>query len=68
MTVVVSAETSSSATPTPPADNSTDSSGPSKGTYIGLGVAGGIALLGLIAFIVWKFTQKRFAQLDDDGG
>ena len=65
-TVVVQLPSSSSASPSPTAaDNS--SSGPSTGTFVGVGVAGGIAVLGLIAFIVWKFNQKRFSQLDDDG-
>jgi len=57
--------TTSSAAATPTDDD--DSSGPGKGTWIGIGVAGGVALLGLIGFVVWKFTQKRFSSFDDDG-
>jgi hypothetical protein len=64
--VIVSATPStSSAAPTNTSDSS--SSSPGKGTFIGLGVAGGIAVLGLAGFLVWKFTQKRFSQFDDDG-
>jgi len=62
-----SSSTSTSATASSTADSDSTSSGPSEGTYIGLGVAGGVALLGLVGFIVWKFTQKRFSQFDDDG-
>lgn len=61
------AQTSSAPVPPPPTDT-TSSGGSGQATYIGLGVAGGIAVLGLIAFIVWKFNQKRFSQLDDDAG
>ncbi|KAH9856632.1 hypothetical protein C2E23DRAFT_808373 [Lenzites betulinus] len=42
----------------------TDDSGISKSTIIGLSVAGGVALIGIITFVVWKFTRKRFE--DDD--
>jgi asparagine N-glycosylation enzyme membrane subunit Stt3 len=66
MTVVVPAQISSTPTAAPPTETQS-SGGTGTGTYIGLGVAGGIAVLGLIAFIVWKFNQKRFSQLDDDG-
>ncbi|KAI0768013.1 hypothetical protein BD413DRAFT_136493 [Trametes elegans] len=38
--------------------------GISKSTIIGLSVSGGIALIGIITFVVWKFTRKRFG--DDD--
>lgn len=37
------------------------------GTIVGLSVAGGIAVIGAIAFIVWKFTRKRFSEFDADG-
>ncbi|EJU04897.1 hypothetical protein DACRYDRAFT_93309 [Dacryopinax primogenitus] len=37
----------------------------SQSTIIGLSVAGGIAVIGIIAFVIWKFTRKRFAGLDD---
>jgi len=28
-------------------------------------VAGGLALIGIIGFFVWKFTRKRFTDFDD---
>ncbi|KZP00579.1 hypothetical protein CALVIDRAFT_533576 [Calocera viscosa TUFC12733] len=54
-------------TTTAAADNSSSSSDNtiSQSTIIGLSVAGGIALIGIVAFIIWKFTRKRFAGLDD---
>ncbi|PIL35371.1 hypothetical protein GSI_02097 [Ganoderma sinense ZZ0214-1] len=59
---------SSSATgsPTQGADNAAGSKtqGISKSTIIGLAVSGGVALIGLISFVIWKFTRKRFT--DDD--
>ncbi|TFK46089.1 hypothetical protein OE88DRAFT_1668249 [Heliocybe sulcata] len=66
-------------TSTPPAPSSTsssaadstgddDDSGSNKtSTIIGLSVAGGVALIGLIAFFVWKFTRKRAVDEFDDG-
>jgi hypothetical protein len=30
-----------------------------------MSVAGGVALIGIIAFFVWKFTRKRFSDFDD---
>lgn len=41
------------------------SSGVSSSTIIGLSVAGGVAVLGLIGFFIWKFTRKR---MHDFGG
>jgi hypothetical protein len=32
---------------------------------VGLSVAGGVALIGVVAFFVWKFTRKRFSDFDD---
>lgn len=31
-----------------------------------MSVAGGVALIGIIAFFVWKFTRKRFSDYDDN--
>lgn len=31
-----------------------------------MSVAGGIALIGVIAFIIWKLTRKRFSEFDDN--
>lgn len=45
-------------------DDSGDN-GLSTGSIIGLSVSGGIAVLGIILFFVWKFTRKRFSDFDD---
>ncbi|OBZ72109.1 hypothetical protein A0H81_07676 [Grifola frondosa] len=63
------ASSSESATNTPSADqgnSGSSGSSTSKSTIIGLSVAGGIALIGVIAFAVWKFTRKRFSDDFDD--
>ncbi|KAJ3871794.1 hypothetical protein F5051DRAFT_445815 [Lentinula edodes] len=69
-TIPASSATSASASSsaTSGADNSSDddSSGLSTGSIIGLSVAGGVALLGIISFFVWKFTRKRFSDYDDN--
>ncbi|EIM91512.1 uncharacterized protein STEHIDRAFT_144763 [Stereum hirsutum FP-91666 SS1] len=58
---------SASSSSTAASDNSgSGSSGTSTSTIIGLSVAGGVALIGVIAFFVWKFTHKRFSDLDDN--
>ena len=71
VTVVASGASSSSPSPTPTSDgqnnNDNSSSGLGTGSIIGLSVAGGIALLGIIAFFVWKFTRKRWSATYDDG-
>jgi hypothetical protein len=62
-----SSTSSSQAAPsssTPPPSNS-GSGGLSTGSIIGLSVAGGVAVIGLIAFFVWKLTRKRFSDFDD---
>lgn len=67
---VVASSASSSSSPTPTSDgqgNSDDSSGLGTGSIIGLSVAGGIALLGIAAFFIWKFTRKRGSATYDDG-
>jgi hypothetical protein len=28
-------------------------------------VAGGVAVIGIIAFFIWKLTRKRFSDFDD---
>lgn len=35
------------------------------GSIIGLSVAGGVTVIGLIAFFIWKLTRKRFSDFDD---
>jgi len=60
--------TGTSATPTPTSEGSPqESSGLGTGSIIGLSVAGGIALLGIVAFFIWKFTRKRRSATYDDG-
>ena len=69
VTVLATSSTSSSPTPTPPPDDqgSDGSSGLGTGSIIGLSVAGGIALLGIAAFFIWKFTRKHRSATYDDG-
>lgn len=57
----------SSSQPTQSAPPQSDSSGGglSTGSIIGLSVAGGVAVIGLIAFFIWKLTRKRFSDFDD---
>ncbi|KAI0303591.1 hypothetical protein B0F90DRAFT_1707229 [Multifurca ochricompacta] len=67
--IIVSDTPSTSSTPshTAASDGSSDgSSGISTSTIIGLSVAGGIALLGIIGFFVWKFTRKRMHDFNDN--
>ncbi|KAG8690827.1 hypothetical protein FRC08_010345 [Ceratobasidium sp. 394] len=47
--------------------NDSESKPISKGTIIGLGVTGGIAVLIVVLLIVWKLTNKRFSDLEDTG-
>ncbi|KIK55183.1 hypothetical protein GYMLUDRAFT_76731 [Collybiopsis luxurians FD-317 M1] len=47
-------------------NNNNDSSGLGTGSIIGLSVAGGVAVLGIIAFFIWKLTRKRFSDFDDN--
>ncbi|KAJ3503755.1 hypothetical protein NLJ89_g8289 [Agrocybe chaxingu] len=59
--------TSSSETATATNTNEEEEdSGLSTGSIIGMSVAGGVAVIGIIAFFVWKFTRKRFADFDDN--
>ncbi|KAK0480176.1 hypothetical protein IW261DRAFT_118357 [Armillaria novae-zelandiae] len=60
-----SASSSGASSSSTSSSSSGGSSGVSTGTIIGLSVAGGVALLGIIGFIVWKFTRKRFSDFDD---
>lgn len=69
VTVQVS-NTNASPTPsTPPKESDSDSgsSGLGTGSIIGLSVAGGIALLGIAAFFIWKFTRRHRSSGYDDG-
>ncbi|KAF8149822.1 hypothetical protein B0H34DRAFT_791245 [Crassisporium funariophilum] len=60
----------SSTTPTPqPTESkksdSSEGGGLGTGSIVGMSVAGGVAVIGIIAFFVWKFTRKRFSDFDD---
>ncbi|KAF8170103.1 hypothetical protein BJ912DRAFT_933463 [Pholiota molesta] len=69
-TVTGQASSTSSSDPaaTSTADNSNnnDNSGLGTGSIVGMSVAGGVAVIGIIAFFVWKFTRKRFSDFDDN--
>lgn len=47
--------------------DSEDSGGLSTGVIIGISVAGGVVVLAIALFIIWKLKQKRFSGYDDDG-
>lgn len=67
--VVTPSLASSSAQPSQSsdADNSnTGTKGVGTSTIVGLSVAGGVALIVVIGFIVWKFTRKRAGDDFDD--
>lgn len=70
--VVVTSTESQTSTAAPSATTSAksddDSGGSSFGTgsIIGVSIAGGVAVIGIIAFFVWKFTRKRNADFDDN--
>ncbi|CAA7268175.1 unnamed protein product [Cyclocybe aegerita] len=61
-TVTSSSETATATN----ANNEDEDGGISTGSIIGMSVAGGVAVIGIIAFFVWKFTRKRFADFDDN--
>ncbi|KAI6168116.1 hypothetical protein EDD17DRAFT_746184 [Pisolithus thermaeus] len=66
VTSVITVAASSSPTPTPsPQSDDNSSSGVGIGTIIGLSVAGGVAVIAIICFFIWKFTRKRFSDFDD---
>ncbi|TFK40115.1 hypothetical protein BDQ12DRAFT_734137 [Crucibulum laeve] len=46
--------------------NSDDNSGLSTGSIVGMSVAGGVAVIGIVGFFIWKFTRKRFSDFDDN--
>ena len=68
VTTVAALASSSSSAPSPSqtGDNS-DNSGISTGGIVGLSVAGGVALLAVVAFAVFKFSRKRYLDEYDDG-
>ncbi|EJD48989.1 hypothetical protein AURDEDRAFT_112729 [Auricularia subglabra TFB-10046 SS5] len=58
-------------TTTSTSGRSTETAAPSGGiktpTIIGLSVAGGIAVVAVVAFLVWKMSRKKFSDFDSDG-
>ena len=58
---------SSSAPSSSQTSDGDDSSGISTGGIVGLSVAGGVALLAVVAFAVFKFSRKRYLDEYDDG-
>lgn len=69
VTVQVSNTNASPTSSAPPKESESDSgsSGLGTGSIVGLSVAGGIALLGIAAFFIWKFTRgRRSSGFDDD--
>ncbi|KAG1720159.1 hypothetical protein EDB19DRAFT_1647328 [Suillus lakei] len=65
-TVVITPTSSPSTSSTPSSAASGSSSGLGTGSIVGLSVAGGVAVIGIISFFIWKFTRKRFADFDDN--
>jgi len=58
---------SGSALPTNTSKSDDDGGGGlSTGSIVGLSVAAGIAVIGIVGFFVWKFTRKRFSDFDDN--
>lgn len=58
---------SASALPSSGSSNSGSSSSTGKTWGIVGGVVGGVAVLGAIIFIVYRLSQRRFSNLDDEG-
>jgi len=57
---------SSAALPTNTSESDGDGGGLSTGSIVGMSVAAGIAVIGVVGFFVWKFTRKRFSDFDDN--
>ncbi|RDB25654.1 hypothetical protein Hypma_006798 [Hypsizygus marmoreus] len=63
---ITSTPSVTSETTTPSATETTnESSGLGIGPIIGMSVAGGVAVIAIIAFFVWKFSKKRRSDFDD---
>ncbi|EPT05517.1 hypothetical protein FOMPIDRAFT_1027139 [Fomitopsis schrenkii] len=71
VTVISTVPASDLASGTQPAPSQTgdsnDSSGISTGGIVGLSVAGGVALLAVVAFAIFKFSRKKYLDEYDDG-
>ncbi|KAF5359670.1 hypothetical protein D9756_003226 [Leucocoprinus leucothites] len=70
-TVTITSTPSPSATEPAPSNSaapsdSDDGGGLSTGSIIGMSVAAGVAVIGIVGFFVWKFTRKRFSDFDDN--
>jgi len=65
-TVTTRTNTSAAASNTAAKPSATPKEGISTGSIIGMSVAGGVAILGIVAFLIWKLTRKRFASFDDN--
>lgn len=65
-TIVITPTSSTSPSSTQSSSSSSSSSGLGTGSIVGLSVAGGVAVIGIISFFIWKFTRKRFADFDDN--
>ncbi|KAG6879609.1 hypothetical protein C0992_000637 [Termitomyces sp. T32_za158] len=61
-----SSSSSSTPAPTKGADDDGAQSGLGTGSIVGISVAGGVAVIAIIAFVVWKITRKRFTDFDDN--
>ncbi|KAG2035026.1 hypothetical protein BDR03DRAFT_963482 [Suillus americanus] len=64
--VVTAAPTASPSSTQSSSASSGSSSGLGTGSIVGLSVAGGVAVIGIISFFIWKFTRKRFTDFDDN--
>jgi len=59
-------------TPAPTSTNANQNNGGDEdeglgtGSIIGLSVAGGVVVIGIVGFLIWKFTRKRFTDFDDN--
>ncbi|KAF8633225.1 hypothetical protein AX15_001460 [Amanita polypyramis BW_CC] len=69
-TITVTSSSSSSAPSTSstgiPSNSDGSTGGLGVGPIIGMSVAGGIAVIGIVAFVIWKMTRKRFSDFDDN--
>ncbi|KAG2750139.1 hypothetical protein P692DRAFT_20848651 [Suillus brevipes Sb2] len=65
-TIVITPTSSASPSSTESSTSGSSSSGLGTGSIVGLSVAGGVAVIGIISFFIWKFTRKRFADFDDN--